>query len=71
MAMSKFLDYTRLTYFWGKVEAYITNKLATKVNMETGKGTFVAIASNQPKYAIIKLNPCVNGVSFLLPDKSN
>lgn len=36
--MSKFLDYTGLTYFWGKVEAYITNKLATKVNVETGKG---------------------------------
>ena len=71
MAMSKFLDYTRLTYFWGKVEAYITNKLATKVNVKTGKGAFAAIASNQPEYDIIKLNPCVNGVPFLLADKSN
>lgn len=71
MAMSKFLDYNRSTYFWGKVEAYITNKIATKVNVETGKETFAAIASHQPKYAIIKLNPCVNGVPFLLPDKSN
>lgn len=36
-----------------------------------GKGTFIAIASNKAKYALIKLNPCVNGVPFLIADKSN
>lgn len=36
-----------------------------------GKGTFIAIASNKPKYALIKLKPCVNGVPFLIADKSN
>lgn len=36
-----------------------------------GKGTFVTIASNRSKYALIRLNPCVNGLPFLIADKSN
>lgn len=36
-----------------------------------GQGMWIAIASNSNKCARIRLNPCVNGLPFLIADKSN
>ena len=36
--MEKYLNLTGLTYFWGKVKAYITTQLLGKVDAVEGKG---------------------------------
>lgn len=36
--MNKFLDMTGLTYFWGKIKAYVTTAIAGKVDVVEGKG---------------------------------